>query len=210
MLNDFGSYTVRPARPDDEPFIRRLHAITLRGQMPMEHVGLTEEQIDAICNQQLDAQTLHYSSNYPHAEISIIEHDGEPVSRLIIIEFDDEVRLGDIMVVPEHRRNGICTHVMRTYVAHGLATNRPIRLHVEKANPAVVLYLREGFALIEDLSSHWLMEYRPDEAAAQRERIARENAAQQEEQARQEQEAPDESSGSTTQRQGSRVGLGHG
>jgi ribosomal protein S18 acetylase RimI-like enzyme len=165
MLEDFGPYTVRPAVPADEPFIRNLHSITLRSQMPFEEAGLSEEQIVAVVNHQLDAQTLHYSVNYPHAEISIIERDGIPVARLIIIEFDDEVRLGDIMVMPEHRNNGICKHVMHTYVALGLATNRPIRLHVEKANWAVKLYEREKFVTIEDLSSHWLMEYRPEEAA---------------------------------------------
>ena len=165
MLSDFGPYTVRPAVPADEPFIRRLHSITLRSQLPFQYTELTEEQIEAIVNHQLDAQTLHYSSNYPHAEISIIEHDGEPVCRLIIIEFDDEVRLGDIMVLPEHMNNGICTHVMRTYVQLGLETNRTIRLHVEKPNRAIALYLREHFVVIEDLSSHWLMEYRPEAVA---------------------------------------------
>jgi len=171
MLNDFAPYTVRAATPADEPFIRRLHSITLRAQLPFEYTELTDEQIEAVVNNQLDAQTHHYSSNYPHAEISIIERDGTPVSRLIIIEFDDEIRLGDIMVLPEHRNNGICTHVMRTYVAQGLATGRPIRLHVEKINSAIKLYFREGFAVIEDLSSHWLMEYRPEEAAQQLARV---------------------------------------
>jgi ribosomal protein S18 acetylase RimI-like enzyme len=164
MLSDFPPYTVRPAVPEDEPFIRRLHSITLRSQLPFEYTELTDEQIEAIVNQQLDAQTYHYSSNYPHAEISIIERDGVPVCRLIIIEFDDEIRLGDIMVLPEQMNNGICTHVMRTYIEKGLATNRIIRLHVEKINRAIRLYEREHFVIIQDLASHWLMEYRPEES----------------------------------------------
>lgn len=162
MINDFGLYHFRLATPEDEPFSRSLYGITLRSQLPFEHSGLEEEQIEGIIDFQWGAQTLHYRTNYPHAEISIIEHEGEPVGRLLIIEFDDEVRLGDLMILPEYQNNGICTHIMRRYVELGLSTGRMIRLHVEKVNRAINLYQREKFVVVEDQSSHWLMEYRPE------------------------------------------------
>jgi len=164
MLHDIGPYHFRPSTPEDEPFARMLYGVTLRSQLPFESSGFDEEQVESLIDFQWGAQTLHYTTNYPQAEISIIERDGAPVGRLLIIEFDDEVRLGDLMILPEHQNNGICTHIMRTYVDLGLSTGRMIRLHVEKSNRAVRLYLREKFVIVEDQSSHWLMEYRPEEA----------------------------------------------
>jgi ribosomal protein S18 acetylase RimI-like enzyme len=151
--------TFRPATPEDEPFVMELYGITLRRQMPLDVLGLPPEQLAAVLEHQYRAMMLHYNSNYPWAEISIVMRDGIDVGRLIIIEFENEVRLGDLMILPEHQNNGICTYIMRKYVAKGIETNRKIRLHVEKPNPAVKLYERERFEIIEDLHSHWLMEY---------------------------------------------------
>jgi ribosomal protein S18 acetylase RimI-like enzyme len=154
--------TFRPMTSDDEPFVKDLYGITLRRQMPLEALGLSPEQLAAVLEHQYQSMMLHYNSNYPWAEISIVVRNGVDAGRLIIIEFEDEVRLGDLMILPEHQNNGICTYIMRKYLAKGIETNRKIRLHVEKPNPAVRLYEREKFVIIEDLSSHWLMEYRGD------------------------------------------------
>lgn len=153
--------TFRPMTPQDEPFVMALYSITLHSQMPLDTLGFPPEQMEALLTYQYNAMMTHYNSNYPWADISIVVRDGVDVGRLIIIDFDDEVRLGDLMILPEHQNNGICTYIMRQHLARGIATNRKIRLHVEKANPAVRLYEREHFVIIEDLASHWLMEYRP-------------------------------------------------
>lgn len=151
--------TFRPITPEDEPFVMELYSITLHRQMPLESIGLPPEQLEELIAYQYKAMMTHYNSNYPWADITIVVRNGVDVGRLIIIEFDHEVRLGDLMILPEHQNNGICTYIMRQHVAKGIATNRKIRLHVEKANPAVKLYEREHFVIIEDLASHWLMEY---------------------------------------------------
>lgn len=160
MLAPYGDYRFRALADGDAPFVRALYHATLRGQMPLHLTALGEAQIDVLLDQQLAAQTEHYRVNHPHAEVSIVEHRGTPVARLIIIEFADEVCLGDLMVAHAHRKRGLCSYIMDRYVALGLATGRPIRLHVEKWNPAVALYRRKSFAVIEDLNSHWLMEHR--------------------------------------------------
>ncbi|HVZ41505.1 MAG TPA: GNAT family N-acetyltransferase [Candidatus Kapabacteria bacterium] len=159
LLDPIGEYAFRPATEEDEAFVRSLYSITLRSQMPFEETNLSNDEIEALIQYQFNAQTLHYTSNYPFADISIIHNDDEPVGRLIIIEFEDEVRLGDLMILPAHQNRGICSSIMDRYVRRGLETKRPIRLHVEKANRAVNLYRRKRFAVVEDLSSHWLMEY---------------------------------------------------
>jgi len=152
--------TFRPMTPEDEPFVLELYNITLRRQMPLDALGLPPEQLAAVLEHQYRAMMLHYNNNYPWAEISIVLRNGIDVGRLIIIEFEDEIRLGDLMILPEHQNNGICTYIMRQHMAKAIETNRKLRLHVEKPNPAVKLYEREKFVIIEDLASHWLMEYK--------------------------------------------------
>lgn len=161
VLDRYGPYRFRPIAADDAAFVRALYQATLRSQMPFGQTGLSDAQITALIDQQFAAQTEHYGTNYPHAEISIVEHPDGPVARLIVIEFDDEVRLGDLMVALEHRKRGLCSYIMDRNVELGLATGRPIHLHVEKLNPAVELYRRKHFEVIADLNSHWLMAYRP-------------------------------------------------
>ena len=161
MLEPYGDYRFRALADGDAPFVRALYHATLRGQLPLHRTSLTEAGIEALLDQQLAAQTEHYRVNHPQAETSIVEHLGVPVARLIIVEFSDEVRLGDLMVTMAHRKHGLCSYIMDRHVALGLATGRPIRLHVEKWNPAIALYRRKSFAVVEDLNSHWLMEYRP-------------------------------------------------
>jgi ribosomal protein S18 acetylase RimI-like enzyme len=153
----------RPATPDDEPFILELYGITLRSQMLLDTAGFSPEQVDTLVEYQYRMMMAHYNGNYPWADISIVLREGAAVGRLIIIEFEDEIRLGDLMILPEHQNNGICTYIMDHYVAKGVAANKKIRLHVEKPNRAVRLYERQQFVIIEDLNSHWLMEYRAGE-----------------------------------------------
>jgi len=162
MLADYGPYRFRAMAESDAPFVRQLYHATLREQMPFHLTRISEPELVALLDAQLAAQTGHYRDNHPQAEVAIVEHPDGPVARLIIVEFADEVRLGDIMVVPAHRRHGLCSYVMDSYVAQGLATGRAIRLHVEKWNPAVALYRRKRFEVVEDLNSHWLMEFRGD------------------------------------------------
>lgn len=164
MLDPYGPYRFRPIAAGDAAFVRALFHATLRAQMPFHLTALADADVEALLDQQLAAQTEHYRSNYPQAETSIVEHPDGPVARLVIVEFDDEVRLGDLMVVPGHRKRGLCSYIMDRHVELGLATGRPIRLHVEKPNPAVSLYVRKHFAIVADLNSHWLMEYRPEPA----------------------------------------------
>lgn len=151
--------SLRPMTPADEAFVLHLFGTTLRAQMPLETLDLSAEQLDALIEDQYRLMMNHYNSSYPWATISIVMRGDEPVGRLIIIDFDEEVRLGDLMILPEHQNNGICTYIMRMNIARGVAAGKKIRLHVEKVNRAVKLYERERFAIIDDLSSHWLMEY---------------------------------------------------
>lgn len=160
------SVTFRPVVPEDEPFVLDLYGIIRDPEI--SQLNWSQEQRDAFVKMQFDLMNLHYRTNHPDRIETIILREGAMAGRLIVMVMEDEVRLGDIMVLPEHRRYGICTAVMRHWVAEGVRTNKPIRLHVERFNPARSLYERENFALIGETPTHFLMEWQgnPDEALA--------------------------------------------
>jgi ribosomal protein S18 acetylase RimI-like enzyme len=67
----------------------------------------------------------------------------------------------DITLLPEHCGAGIGTGILRDLLAEAAAAGKPVRIHVERQNPAWRLYERLGFAPIEDKGVYYLMEWRP-------------------------------------------------
>jgi ribosomal protein S18 acetylase RimI-like enzyme len=59
---------------------------------------------------------------------------------------DDELRVIDIALLPEHRGRGIGTALMTWVTAIADREARSVTLHVEPWNPARRLYERLGFA----------------------------------------------------------------
>ncbi|MEO5931916.1 MAG: GNAT family N-acetyltransferase [Candidatus Kapaibacterium sp.] len=151
--------TLRPETPADDDFVRDLYAITLQTTMPFDEMNISPEQFAAITVAQIQAQKSHYAIHYPQAEYSILQRGDRAVGRLIVAPMEHKILLADIMILPEHKGQGTCAAVMRYYVNEGIQSGRPIRLSVEKWNGAMQLYLREGFVVKEEASTHYFMEY---------------------------------------------------
>ncbi|MDB5035584.1 MAG: family N-acetyltransferase [Chlorobi bacterium] len=158
--------TLRPETPDHNDFVNELYAITLRTTMPFDDLNLSPEEFIAIAASQVKAQKSHYAIHYPEAEYSILHRGDVAVGRLIVAPMDQAILLADIMILPEHKGWGTCTAVMRHYVNDGLASGRTIKLSVEKWNGAMDLYVREGFVVVGEASTHYFMEYRGPDAKA--------------------------------------------
>ena len=69
--------------------------------------------------------------------------------------------LEDLPLLPEHRGQGIGGELMRDLLAEGKQKELPVRIHVERFNPALRLYQRLGFRHVEDQGPYYLMEWRP-------------------------------------------------
>jgi len=61
--------------------------------------------------------------------------------------------------LPEYQRAGIGSGLLETLLAEARQSNLPLRIHVEKFNPALQLYERLGFRRIEDQEVYFLMEW---------------------------------------------------
>lgn len=151
--------TLRPATPADYDFMRRLYHSTR--QEEMRHFPFDDAQKRVFLDQQFAAQFEHYQLHYPTCERQIIEREGEPIGRLWIDEWRDQIRLVDVALMPEHRRGGIGTSLVRAVLARGQAAGKPVTIHVEAFNPALHLYQRLGFEKVDTNGVYYLMRWSP-------------------------------------------------
>src|SRR5262245_24950814 len=115
---------------------------------------------------QFDAQHAYYKEHYDGASFDVILVGGQPAGRLYVARWTDEIRIIDIALLPEYCNRGIGSALLRQLQAEARAARKPLRIHVERFNPALRLYDdRLGFRRIEDKGVYLFMEWRPDGAA---------------------------------------------
>jgi GNAT superfamily N-acetyltransferase len=149
----------RPIAPDDAPFLYRVYASTREEEL--RPLPWTAAQKDAFLRQQFQAQHTFYQEHYEGTRFEVILRDGQPIGRLYVARWAAELRIVDIALLPEHRGAGIGTAILQGLLAEAAAAGKPVRIHVERLNPAQRLYERLGFVPIEDKGVYYLMEWRP-------------------------------------------------
>lgn len=154
-----GEITFRPIQDDDREFLARLYASTREEELSV--TPWSDEEKAAFLRQQFEAQHTFYMEQFTEAELSIVLLDGEPAGRLYIDRREDEIRLIDIALMPEHRGQGIGGRLMEDLLDEGREAGLPVRIHVERFNPALRLYQRLGFEQVEDQGPYYLMEWQP-------------------------------------------------
>jgi ribosomal protein S18 acetylase RimI-like enzyme len=74
----------------------------------------------------------------------------------------DEFRIVDIAVLPEFRGRGTGTMLLNGILAEADEAGVPVRIHVERFNPALSLYERLGFREVGDTGVYVLLERAPN------------------------------------------------
>ena len=152
--------TLRPVTAEDEGFLYSVYASTREAELA--DVDWTEEDKAAFLWQQFEAQARHYREQYDGAVYDVIEVDGRPAGRLYVARWADEIRIMDIALLPENRRRGIGTGLLRELLDEGARTGKRVTVHVEQFNPARRLYERLGFRWARDVGVYVLMQWSPD------------------------------------------------
>ena len=150
--------TLRPARPEDDEFLRAVYASTRAVELAV--VPWTEAQRAAFINMQYDAQQHDYRSRFPAAAHNVVLRDGRPVGRLLVARTAEEIRILDLTILPAQRSAGIGTALLRDLQAEAQALSLPLRIYVESFNPALSLFARLGFARVAEQGAHYLLEWR--------------------------------------------------
>jgi len=151
--------TLRLIRPGDEGFLCQVYASTRAEELTL--VDWDPAQKEAFCRMQFEAQHQYYQENYQGAAFQVIVRDGVSVGRLYVARWEDEIRIVDIALLPEHRSAGIGTLLLTDLLEEARQAGKRVSIHVEKFNRAQELYRRLGFVPVKDAGVYMLMEWTP-------------------------------------------------
>jgi GNAT superfamily N-acetyltransferase len=151
--------TLRPIRDEDAPFLYRLYASTRIEEIAL--LDWDDAQKQSFLRMQFEAQHRDYLARFRGARFNIVERAGQPVGRLYVDDRPDEIRIIDIALLPEHRNAGLGTRLLGDLLDGARPHRKPVRIHVEKLNPAQRLYERLGFVPVSDVGVYQLMEWCP-------------------------------------------------
>ena len=140
------STMLRTATPEDEAFLFELYSSTRAEEMAAW--GWPAPQREMFLKMQYAAQSQAFRSTFPQADHHIILHGERPIGRLFIDRCGLHLTLVDIALLPEYRRQGIGTALLRDLQEEAARVGKAVRLHVFKTNPAARLYERLGFQRI--------------------------------------------------------------
>jgi ribosomal protein S18 acetylase RimI-like enzyme len=153
--------TLRPVTPADESFLREVYSSTRAEELAP--VPWTDEQKAAFLQMQFTAQDRYYHEQYPNAAYDVILIEGEPAGRLYVHRAPSEFLIIDIAMLPAYRNRRIGTHLIGALQAEAALARKPLRIHVERFNPALRLYERLGFGQIADQGVYLFMEWQSPE-----------------------------------------------
>lgn len=152
-----GRVTLRAATVDDREFLVALYATT---RDDLARLPLTDDQFDALVRMQFHAQDSHYRQTNPNTSFDVVEVDARPAGRLYVDRRNDEIRIIDISLLPEHRGAGLGSALIRSVKDEAAATGRTVSLHVAAGNRAAELYARLGFQVVADVGVYRLLEWK--------------------------------------------------
>ena len=149
--------SLRPITPGDESFLAGLYASTRAEELSV--TTWSDEEKAVFCRRQFDAQSAHYTENYPGASLQVIERAGEPIGRLYVARWKREIRIMDIALLSAQRGTGIGTQLLRELQVEARSAGKTLSIHVERFNPALRLYERLGFQMAEDKGVYLLLQW---------------------------------------------------
>lgn len=143
----------------DHPFLFQLYASTRMQEL--EAWGWDEMMQQQFLQMQWNAQQRSYATQYPGAEHLLISFQAQPAGQIMVSPHDASLTLVDISLLPEFRNKGIGTTLLQELQAEAADSSRPLFLHVLPDNPAIRLYERLGFQLVEQAGIHIRMKWTP-------------------------------------------------
>jgi ribosomal protein S18 acetylase RimI-like enzyme len=150
--------SLRPRRAEDLEFVRDVY-VAYRWE-EVSATGWPEPVRIAFLHDQHRFQDAHYTKNYEGAAWGIVEVAGERAGRLYLFLAGSDLRIVDIALMPAFRNRGLGTALIHAVfqMAREAGLSR-VSIHVEQNNPALRLYERLGFRMIEPRGIYFLMEW---------------------------------------------------
>src|ERR1700733_9133331 len=151
--------TLDAATASDQEFFYRTFASTRAAEVAL--TGWSAGQQESFVRMQFEAQTRGYLMQTPEAQYWVIRENGTPVGRMIVDRTASDIHLIDIGLLPEFRGHGIGSTLMAAVIQEATLERKPIRLFVERFNPALQWYEGLGFKVIGEGQIYMEMVWQP-------------------------------------------------
>lgn len=129
---------LRPARPGDRDFARKLYLESM------------EPLLKALGNWDEPLVTARFESAYGSNPSQVICAHGNVIGWLQISRNESGVHLDQVHLVNCYRNRGIGSGLIRAAMARAEELRLPLGLNVVRGNPAIALYLRLGFRVVDE------------------------------------------------------------
>jgi GNAT superfamily N-acetyltransferase len=149
----------RAQLPEDETFLREVYASTRQEELDL--TSWNQEQRKSFLDMQFKAMRAGYASHFPRAEFSVVMLGDQPIGLMVVNRAEDELRLVDIALLPQHRGRGIGSFWLNKLAEEATLAQKPLRLHVFKGSRPWRLYERLGFVKIQDNGPYEHLEWTP-------------------------------------------------
>lgn len=146
----------RPIETADEALLFTIYASTRAEEMALVPFW-SAEQKTAFLTQQFQAQHRYYHDMYPNREFTVILYGEQPAGRLYLDHRPAEIRIVDITLLPDFRNRGLGGQILQGILSQAAAAGKTVTIHVERMNPALHLYERLGFRMIDDSNQVYLL-----------------------------------------------------
>lgn len=148
---------LRPVEPADEAFLLSVYASTRADEM--QRVPWNTEQKESFVRMQFAAQQRHYAAENPRASHDVILLQGSPVGRIYVDRRVDAIHILDITVLPQHRNQGVGSHVLGRLLTEARQLEKPVTIYVESFNPSISLFERLGFRKEREKDFQFLLKW---------------------------------------------------
>jgi len=159
MQKSIETVVLRPTVAADESFLYEVYASTRAEELA--YVPWDARQKTGFLRMQFAAQHRQYCESYPDAAFDIVLVGSEPAGRLYVDRGAEELRIIDIALLPPFRNRGIGRSLIEDLQAEATRRHTPLRIHVERFNPALRLYWRLGFREVADRGVYLFLEWSP-------------------------------------------------
>lgn len=141
------SWTVRRACSDDKESLYDLNRAAYQ-DVVRKQFGAWDERW----------QRRHFEEKWSSEEFEIVEHEGQRIGALSVSRNKREVRIIEILLLPDFQGHGIGTELLHREISFADERGLPVRLRVLRENRARSLYERLGFRVCGETDTHFLME----------------------------------------------------
>lgn len=139
---------LRPMVDADQAFLRALYGTTRAAETAT--LPWAPAVVEHFLDEQCHAQHTHYQAQFPDACFAIIETLSERIGRAYLHWADQHLHIIDMALLPAWQGRGIGTRLLEQWLAQADRQGLSAGLHVALHNPALRLYQRSGFTVVDD------------------------------------------------------------